>query len=330
MSTTSMSPDPQNEPERLLERARRFADMFPWVWSFLGGIAIWLAIAAVAGRGLEGTLTSALALAPFLVLVGIGQMFVITAGYGSIDLSVPYVMTLTGFVSVGIMNGGHGSVAVGLLAAIGCGLVVGVVNIAAIELLSIPPIVATLATGLMVQSWAAVRAGNFNGEVDPGLNSFVVRQWGPVPELAVFTIAFAVLAGFVLHRTAWGRGLQAIGQSRRAADLAGIRVNMVLAVPYLICGGLAGLSGAFLAAYSSPSLGIGDPYLLNSIAVVVIGGSLIQGGRSNTAGVWGGALFLILLVTLLGVLNINVATQNIIKGALIILVLALAGSRRTA
>lgn len=328
MSATAASPNDFRESR--FERARSYADMFPWVWSFIAAIAVWIAIALVAGRGFGGTLTSALALAPFLVLVGVGQMFVITAGYGAIDLSVPYVMTLTGFISTGIMNGGHGSVLVGFLASIGCGLLVGVANIAAIQFLSIPPIVATLATGLMVQSWAAVNAGNFNAEVDPGLHNFVVRQWGPIPELAVFTVILAAVAGFLLHRTAWGRALQAAGQNRRAANLAGLRVSLVLALAYLICGALAGVSGALLGAYSSPSLGIGDPFLLNSIAVVVIGGSLIQGGRSNVPGVWGGTMFLILLVTLLGVLHINVATQNIVKGGLIILVLALAGSRKAA
>lgn len=328
MSATATGPGEFRESR--LERARSYADLFPWVWSFLAAIAVWVAIAAVAGRGLGGTLTSALALAPFLVLVGVGQMFVITAGYGAIDLSVPYVMTLTGFVSTGIMDGGRGSLAVGLLAAVGCGLLVAVANIATIQFLSIPPIVATLATGLMVQSWAAVRAGNFNAEVDSGLHDFVVKQWGPIPELAVFTLLLAAVAGFLLHRTAWGRALQAAGQNRRAANLAGLRVSLVLALAYLICGALAGLSGALLGAYSSPSLGIGDPFLLNSIAVVVIGGSLIQGGRSNVPGVWGGAMFLILLVTLLGVLHINVATQNIVKGGLIVLVLALAGSRKAA
>jgi ribose transport system permease protein len=327
LSATSFSAT-QRQREWFRDRFRRFADTYPWLWSFLGATAIWIAIGLVAGRGYGGTLTSAIALAPFLVLVGVGQMFVITAGYGSIDLSVPYVMTLTGFISVGIMNGGHGSLLVGLLAAIGAGLVVAVVNVLAIELLSIPPIVATLASGLMVQSWAAVRAGSFNAVVDPGLHNFVIRQWGPIPELAVFTLGFAVLAGFLLHRTPWGRGLQAIGQSRRAANLAGIRINLVLAAAFLISGTLAGLSGALLAAYATPSLGIGDPYLLDSIAVVVIGGSLIQGGRSNTPGVWGGTMFLVLLVTLLGVLNINAATQNIVKGGLIILVLVLAGSRK--
>jgi ribose transport system permease protein len=312
----------------LLEAARERSEQFPWVWSFVGAAAVWLAIGAIAGRGLGGTLTSALAISPFLVIAAIGQMYVITAGYGSIDLSLPYVLTLAGFVSVGVMNGGEGSVLMGFLAGIGAGLAVAVANVLAIELLSIPPIVATLAMGLMAQSAASVKAGRFGADVDPSLHDFTTAKLGPIPVLALCTVAFAVLAGWVLHRTTFGRSLQAIGQNRRAADLAGLRVKLTLAVPYLISGVLAAVAGVLLAAYATPSLDIGDPYLLNSIAVVVLGGTLIQGGRSNVPGIWGGALFLILLVTLLGVLDVNPATQSIVKGALIILVLILAGSRK--
>ena len=312
----------------LLEAARQRGEQYPWVWSFIGAFLIWMAIGAIAGRGLGGTLTSALQFAPFLVLVGIGQMFVITAGYGSIDLSVPYVITLAGFVSVSVMDGGQGSIVLGFAAAIGAGLVVAAANVLAIELLAVPPIVATLATGLMTQSWASVRAGDFGAAVSPGLHDFVTLKVASIPVVAIIVLAVAAVAGFVLHRTRFGRGLQAVGQNRRAADLAGIRVKLVLALPYVISSVLAAVAGVLLAAFSSPSLDIGDPYLLNSIAVVVIGGTLIQGGRSNVPGIWGGALFLILLVTLLGVLDINPATQNIVKGALIILVLSLAGSKK--
>ena len=106
-------------------------------------------------------------------------------------------------------------------------------------------------------------------------------------------------------------------------------MTRVVIVSYLICGVLAALSGLLLGIYVSPSVSIGIPYLLNSIAVVVLGGSLIAGGRSNVVGVWGGALFLLLLTTLLNVVNIAVASQDIVKGALIIVVLALVGTKES-
>ena len=250
---------------------RERLESLPWIWSLAGMVAIWIAIGAYTGSGLGGTFTSALQLSPYLVIVGIGQMFVITAGYGSIDLSVPYVLTLAGFISVDIMNGGHGSILLGFLGGLLCGLAVAVANVLAIELLSIPPIVATLATGLITQSAISVKAGNFNAAVSPSLHNFTTLKVGPIPVLAICVMAMAAAAAFVLHRTRFGRALQAIGQNRRAADLSGLRVPLTLAVPYVISGLLAALAGVLLAAFSTPSVDIGTPYLLNSIAVVVIG-----------------------------------------------------------
>jgi ribose transport system permease protein len=225
------------------------------------------------------------------------------------------------------MNAGHGSLLLGILAGLLCGLAAAVANLIGILALSIPPIVATLATGLMVQS-AGQRYSSVTQSTlpDPRLSSFTGQQIAGISVLALICVGLAVLAALVLRYTSYGRGLQAIGQNLRAAELSGINVRLVLIVTYLLCGLLAALAGTLLGGYVSPSLDLGDPYLLDSIAAVVIGGSLIAGGRSFAAGVWGGALFLILLVTLLNVLRIDVATQNIVKGVLIICVLALAGA----
>lgn len=297
----------------------------PWVWSFLAVVAAWVAIGLISGRGFAGTLGSAVELAPFLVLVALGQMFVITAGNGNIDLSVAYLMTLSAFVSVGVMDETHGSIALGLLAGLLCGVAVAAVNLAGILLLSIPPIVATLATGLMAQS-AGLRYSSAHAALpNPQIAAFTGQQVGGVSVLAMLCVGLAVVAAAVLRYTAYGRWLQAVGQNLRAAELSGINVPLVLVVSYLLSGLCAALAGILLGAYVSPSLDLGNPYLLDSIAAVVIGGTLIAGGRSFVAGVWGGALFLILLVTLLNVMHINVAVQDIVKGVLIILVLALAG-----
>lgn len=298
----------------------------PWIWSFLAVVVVWLAIGAVSGRGFVGTIESTFQVAPFLVLVALGQMFVITAGNGNIDLSVAYLMTLSAYVSVGVMDAGHGSLPLGILAGLACGVVVAAVNLAGILLLSIPPIVATLATGLIAQS-AGLRFSSVNAALpDPRLATFTGQQVGGIALLAILCALLAVAASLVLRGTSYGRWLQAVGQNLRAAELSGIDVRLVLVVSYLLSGLFASLAGILLGAYVTPSLDLGNPYLLDSIAAVVIGGTLIAGGRSFAAGVWGGALFLILLVTLLNVMHINVAVQDIVKGVLIICVLALAGA----
>ncbi len=301
---------------------------YPWIWSYLAALLTWMAIVAIAGRGLVGTLTATVALVPFLVLVGIGQMFVITLGNGHIDLSVASVIPLAAFVSADVIA--DGSVVLGLLAALACAVLVAAANVVAILVLQIPPIVATLAVGLMVQSATMIRSRNFTAAVDPGLAQFTHQTVGGISVLAILCVLVAAVAGFLLHRSSYGRSVQAIGQKLPAAYLTGIPVSRVVAITYLVSAALAAVAGVLLGAFSSPNLDLGTPYLLNSIAVVVLGGSLIAGGRSNVPGIWGSALFLILLLTLLGVMGINVAAQNIVKGLIIILVLAMVGTKRDA
>ncbi len=96
---------------------------FPWVLSFVGAALVWLgAIAYTGGEGAGGMLTTAMSLAVFTVIVGVGQMFVITLGPGNIDLSLPANIGLASAVAMKTMDGADHLVALGLIAAIACGL----------------------------------------------------------------------------------------------------------------------------------------------------------------------------------------------------------------
>ena len=300
----------------------------PWVWSFGAAVVAWVAISVIAGQGLLGTLSGTLGLVPFLVLTGVGQLMVITLGNGHIDLSLPNVVTLAAYVSTGIMNGGTGSTLLGFAVPFAVGLVVAAVNVGLVLGLRVPPIVATLAVGLVLQSAVLVYTTGFQASVDPGLVAFTRARVLGLSVLGLLCVLVAVAVGFVLFRTSYGRAVQAVGQNVRAARLAGIPVGRVVAACYAMSALLAALTGVLLGAFSTPNLDLGQPYLLNSIAIVVLGGSLISGGRSTVTGVWGGALFFVLLLTLLDVLGVGVALQNVVKGLLIILVLVLVGADR--
>src|SRR5665213_4471799 len=117
----------------------------PWIWSFLGALVVWLAaIAYTGGYGAGGMLTAALSLAVFTVIVGVGQMFVITLGPGNVDLSLPANIGLASAVAMKVMDGNDAMIAVGLAAALASGIAIGVANYGLIRLLRIPPIIATL------------------------------------------------------------------------------------------------------------------------------------------------------------------------------------------
>src|SRR5919204_4141910 len=94
----------------------------PWIWSFGAAFAAWVVTFGLAHRGAYETLTAAAIVGVFLVIVGIGQMFVITSGNGNIDLSIPYVMTLSAFVSAGVMQGHDSRLWLGVAAGVVWGL----------------------------------------------------------------------------------------------------------------------------------------------------------------------------------------------------------------
>jgi len=301
----------------------------PWALSFAGALLVWLAsIAFTGGAGGGGMLTSALALATFMVLVGVGQMFVITLGPGNVDLSLPANIGLASAVAMTVMNNEDGLVLLGLLAAAGTGLAIGLSNYLLIRALRIPPIIATLSASFIIQSIAIAYGRGLQIKPPDGFADFTNLQLAGLPVLALLAILFTILAAIVLQRTLYGRGVLATGQNMNAAYLAGIPVERIRVITYALCGLLGGLTGALLAGYfRGASNELGNEYLLASIAVVVIGGTSVSGGNANLPGIWGAALFLVLLLTMLNTFGFSPGVRLVLTGLIIVGVITLAGNR---
>jgi len=301
----------------------------PWALSFAGAGLVWLAaIAFTGGYGAGGMITSALALATFMVIVGVGQMFVITLGPGNVDLSLPANIGLASAVAMTVMNNDDSLVALGLAAAAGTGLAIGLANYLLIRSLRIPPIIATLSASFIIQSIAIAYGRGLQIKPPDGFADFTNAQLFGLPVLALGAILFTVIAAIVLERTLYGRGVLATGQNMNAAHLAGVKVERVRAVTYALCGLLGGLTGALLAGYfRGASNDLGNEYLLASIAVVVIGGTSVAGGRANLPGIWGASLFLVLLLTMLNTFGVSPGMRLVLTGLIIVAVITLAGGR---
>ncbi|HEX7441735.1 MAG TPA: ABC transporter permease [Caldimonas sp.] len=304
----------------------------PWLWSFLGALLMWLVtVAFTGGRGGGGMLTAALALAQFTVIVGIGQMFVITLGPGNVDLSLPANIGLASAVAMKVMNGNDSMVALGLLAALACGAAIGAANYALIRALRIPPIIATLSASFIIQSADISYGRGLQIKPPPGFADFTNLQFLGIPLLAILTIVFSIGAGIALQRMVYGRSVLAIGQNMRAAWLAGIPVGRIRLLTYTLSGALGGIDGALLAGYfRGANVDIGNEYLLASLAVVVIGGTSVAGGKANVPGIWGAALFLVLLLTMLNTFGVSAGVRMLVTGLVIVGVIAAAGGRQPA
>jgi ribose transport system permease protein len=302
----------------------------PWVWSYVGAALVWLAaIIFTGGYGAGGMITAALSLAVFSVIVGVAQMFVITLGPGNVDLSLPANIGLASAISMKIMDGADAMIVPGLAAAVGAGIVIGLGNYLLIRLLRIPPIIATLSASFIIQSAGISYGRGLQVKPPPGYAEFTSTVIAGIPVLAIGGVVFAVIVWLVLTRMPYGRAVAAIGQNARAAWLAGIPVERVRLATYVLSGALGGLSGALLAGYfRGSSLDIGNEYLLTSIAVVVIGGTSVAGGKANVPGLWGAALFLVMLLTMLNTFGVSAGIRLVVTGLVIIGVIIAAGGQK--
>ncbi|MGA8655177.1 MAG: ABC transporter permease [Chthoniobacterales bacterium] len=303
----------------------------PWIWSYLGALLVWLAaITFTHGYGAGGMITAGLSLAVFSVIAGVAQMFVITLGPGNVDLSLPANIGLASAVAMKVMAGSDSMIAAGLLAALISGIGIGIFNYLLIRLLRIPPIIATLSASFIIQSIGISYGRGLQIKPPPGFAEFTTAQLAGISWLAIDAAFFTVGIGLLLHRTVYGRSVLAIGQNSRAAWLAGIAVERIRCATYVLSGALGGICGALLAGYfRGSSLEIGDEYLLVSIACVVIGGTSVSGGKANVPGLWGAALFLVLLLTMLNTFGVSAGIRLVATGLVIIGVIVAAGGQKS-
>lgn len=300
----------------------------PWIGSCIAAVLAWvLTIVGAHGQGSGDLLVAALTFSAFTVLVSLGQMLVISVGPGNADLSIPSAIALSGAVAMLVMNGSNAMIVPGLLAALAVGLAVGLFNFALIRLLSIPPIIATLAGSLVVMSIAISVGRGLKIKPPPMFSDLMTLRLAGVPLLALLALAATLGIAVLLRRTRLGRAVEAVGQNERAACLAGLRVQRTRLWAYVISAGLAGLTGALISGFAGGnSLDQGQEYLLLTIAVVVIGGTAVSGGAPSVPGIWGAAMFMFLLVAMLNAAGAGPGLRMLLTGLIIIGVIIAASS----
>ncbi len=307
-------------------RLRGIRDI-PWVWAAIGSLAMWLLLGIFARNLNLESLVATGTTASFLAIVALGQMLVVTTGRGAIDLSIPGVITLAAYLSAGMLHGNNANLVYVVPLVLAAGAVVGMLNALVVLFLRIPPIIATLGMGYIVTTAILVYNPLYRATYIASVLLFVSRYrlFGAVPIIILLAIALTVLVGLMLSYTRFGKSLTALGQNLEAAHLSGVNINLIQAITYVLSGVLAAFGGILISArVGGAFLGLGDPYLLETVGSVVVGGTLIFGGKAVPAGTLFGSLFLILLVTAMQVAGMRIGGQYIAEGLLIILVLFVA------
>ena len=261
---------------------------------------------------------SLIVLSSFLAILALGQGTVILTG--GLDLSVPWTIGLCGIVLAGLVQGSDVALIYALPAVLMLAVVIGLVNGFGIVVLGLSPIVMTLAMNGILQGVALIYSGGTpSGFSSPILRAIMTSKWFGVTPVVFFCVLFVAVAVLLLGRTPFGRRVYAIGNAPDAARLSGVNVDWVLVLAYVLSALCACIVGVLLTGFSGQaSLGMGDDYLLSSIAVVVVGGALITGGRGHYLGMLGGVLLLTALQTLLAGTTLPYAVRAILFGVVIL------------
>jgi len=273
-----------------------------------------------------------LVIASFVGFVTAGQTFVILIG--GIDLSVPWVLNATAIVLVTSSLGRDGRVVPAVLLSLGLGLTTGLVNGIGIAYLAVPAVVMTLGMngimeGLTLGASSGLTCNSCASYAPKTLQNVVNSNVAGVPGAVLLWIGVALLITFLLSATTFGRRVYAIGNNPTAAFLAGINVRVVTVALYMLSGLFAALAGIVLVAYGGQAtLGMGDPYLFQSIAAAVIGGVWILGGRGHYLGSFAGSITLVALVSVLLAKNMPDWGRDVVYGVVILAILLLYGRER--
>lgn len=258
----------------------------------------------------------------FIAIVALGMTFVIITG--GIDLSVGSVLCLCSIVLAVTMHAGYG-IGTGIAASIATALVIGAFNGILIAYLGFPPFVVTLGMLSIARSLAMVAS-----------NNTVVFQFGPdhdkllalgggawvfgIANPVLYTIVLALITGFILRWTKFGRHIFAIGGNEHAATLTGVPVRQIKVAVYMISALSAGLAGIIQTGWlGAVTTNIGTGMELQVIAATVIGGANLAGGVGTAFGAIVGAALIEVIRNSLGLLGINAFWQGTFIGGAILL-----------
>jgi len=265
-----------------------------------------------------------------LIFAGMAQTFVILTG--GIDLSIGSIIGLINVIAASLpfLNTPL-NVAMWIFIPPVIGLAIGLINGVIISKGGFPPLIVTLATGAIWQGITLyimpIPGGAISLSIARTVTGFILKMI-PTP-LVIFLVAVFIFK-YILKRTAFGRSIYALGGNETIAYESGIPCTRVKIWVYGVSGLLGAFAGMFLSSwmFSADPL-IGQPYILNSIAVAVIAGTSLAGGRGGIVGIIGGAYIFHLINNILNLLAISTFYQFVAKGLVLILALAITSSGAT-
>lgn len=298
----------------------------PPLLTFILVVAVWvIASLTLRGFGNYGHLRYLLELASVIGIAAAGQTLVVLMG--GIDLSVGAIITVTAILLPLISPAWDPTGLVGIALAVAVAMGIGLLNGAGAAFLRVPPIIMTLAMATFLQGLLVIVAGGSAVTVsNPAV--ILLGQSRPlgIPAGILLWAVVSIVVLLLIHRMPIGARFLAIGANPLAARLSGVSLTRNMLLLYSLSGLFAGIAGVLVLGMNRQGyVGIGDPYLLTSIAAVVLGGTSILGGRGTYAGTIPGAILLVTTTALITVVNASPGWRSIMFGGLILSLLLISG-----
>ncbi|MER8533244.1 ABC transporter permease [Mesorhizobium sp. M1005] len=256
-----------------------------------------------------------------VTIMAIGLVFVMSAG--EIDLSIGSIVAVAALAAAVAINA-YGLLA-GVLAGLGAGLLIGLLNGALVAYVKLPSFLVTLATlGL----FAGVSRSMTDLRSIPVTNDAFTGFFGSgsllgVPSLIWWTVIAVAIAHLIFRETRFGAHVLATGDNSRAASVSGISVAQIRLAVLTISGGLAGLAGLLYAGrLQAAKYTLGETDLMTVIAAVIVGGTLLNGGKGSIVGALVGSLMMGMLNNGLILMGLSVSDQMIVRGLIILAAVA--------
>lgn len=312
--------------------ARRFRfDRHASTLLLVAAILIYVVLVVALGQTRFLTLENLVAILSRSITLGItaiGQTFAILVA--SIDLSVASVISAAAVVTSVVMNGDPAMMLPAIAAVLAMSALIGLINGLVIARLEVNPLIATLGMSLIIQGVLSYYYNNFAGNVPAEFQIFAYGSVGIVPYSLIFMFALAGLAWFVLRFTRFGSDIYSVGGNQDAARLAGIKTTRVVVGAHVLCSLCAAIAGIYLASRlrsGAPWIGAEGVYDLESIAVVVIGGTVLAGGRGGIWGTMAGVIIFSLIDSIFNVAGVDAFVKQVLRGIIIVAAVAFYAAR---
>ncbi len=297
----------------------------------LAALAIYAGIALGTGQTEYLTLdnlASVLGRSIALGITALGQTFAILVA--SIDLSVANLISVSAVLASYIMSGDSSLILEATAAVLAIGVAVGAINGLVITRLQVNPLIATLGMALVLQGLLSAAFVNFAGSVPEEFQFFAYGSVHGVSFALLFLLLLTVAAWLALRFTRFGSNIYSVGGNAEAARLAGIKTQRVVVGAHIVCSVCATVAGLYLASRlrsGAPWIGRDGVYDLESIAVVVIGGTILAGGRGGVWGTLAGVMIFSLIDSIFNLAGVDAFAKQILRGVIIVGAVAVYAAR---